>query len=186
MNKRMDKLSVTAFKITTKIQFEYGVIGINEFLDRIETLEELLNDSEDFNDSNYNQERDGSPNSEVESDSTKTSKDDPEDEIIHFIPLGLKEKWIFTIGDKDPFPSVPHGHKNNENIKWPKLNPYTGRIFSSKLQINGRLDKKQMKILWNNQAFRDHCYKQVDWYCSFSPRHQFPISKSKIFRFPRW
>src|SRR5947208_3277842 len=48
--------------------------------------------------------------------------------LLHF---GLSRQsglgdWVFTIGDPDPLPSIPHGHWQHQHHP-KKLDPYTGR-----------------------------------------------------------
>lgn len=48
---------------------------------------------------------------------------------LEFVAFG---HWYFTKSDPDPYPSTPHGHFQSANNPWPKLNPYTGRVFDAK------------------------------------------------------
>ena len=134
-----------SFIFFSELQLNYGIIGINEFHERIETLEELLSK----NDEGFNQQEEINEKNNIHSYSDHLNgfiKDEDEN-IIHFIPEGLSSKWIFTKGDPDPYPSVPHGHKNSQNQSWPKLNPYTGWIFKNKSQTIGRLSIREMRLL---------------------------------------
>ncbi|MCS2172637.1 hypothetical protein MUU46_20345 [Scandinavium sp. TWS1a] len=71
---------------------------------------------------------------------------------MHFLAFN---KWLFTVGDADCFPSVPHGHYKRKTKPWPKLNPYIGVVFSSMQteDVSSRLTKKEMKLLWNESKF---------------------------------
>ena len=97
-------------------------------------------------------------------------------------------KWLFTLGDKDCYPSVPHGHLHKKTRGWPKLNPYTGRVFSDVHQedVSSRLNKAAMKSLWNDSDFVEFCRKQVLWYSRFAPEYGFPGARFGKLHFPRW
>lgn len=97
-------------------------------------------------------------------------------------------KWLFTVGDRDCYPSVPHGHLRNKTREWPKLNPYTGRVFSDVHQehVGSRLSKEEMKLLWNDSDFVELCRKQVLWYSDFAPAYEFPRARFGKLQFPRW
>ena len=97
-------------------------------------------------------------------------------------------KWLFTVGDRDCYPSVPHGHLHKKTREWPKLNPYTGRVFSDVHQedVGSRLSKAEMKSLWNDSDFVELCRKQVLWYSDFAPAYGFPRARFGKLQFPRW
>jgi hypothetical protein len=78
-------------------------------------------------------------------------KDDPADRP-HLVML---TKWVFTAGDPDCYPSVPHEHFQKKTNSWPKLNPYTGRVFSAPHEEDKarRLTKEEMQILWIVEIF---------------------------------
>ena len=82
---------------------------------------------------------------------------------LELLCLGL---WVFTKSDPDSYPSVPHGHFESQNKKWPKLNPYTGRVFSSKHQEDKkkRLSKKQLRNIWSDEKFKSFCREMIIWY----------------------
>jgi hypothetical protein len=100
----------------------------------------------------------------------------------------FQNKWMFTVGDRDCYPSVPHGHLRSKTNQWPKLNPYTGRVFAYIHQEDpgARLTKAQMKLLWNDSAFVELCIKQVNWYDNFEPEYGFPRARRGKLQFPRW
>ena len=103
-------------------------------------------------------------------------------DFIHF----LYKKWIFTRSDRDSYPSTPHGHFQNPNLGWPKLNPYTGRAFKEKHQeeVMLRMSKKDMKDLWNDPAFREFCRSYIGWYLEEFPFYRYPTLHP--LRFPKW
>src|SRR5690554_6824384 len=102
---------------------------------------------------------------------------------MEFLCLGI---WVFTKSDPDSYPSVPHGHYKNQNNKWPKLNPYTGRVFKAKHQEDrsSRLSKKQMKIIWRDEKFKSFCREMVVWYQEQYPYFEFSVHRP--LRMPRW
>jgi hypothetical protein len=98
------------------------------------------------------------------------------------------DTWMFTLGDVDCYPSVPHGHLHRKTNEWPKLNPYTGRAFSDVHleDVTRRLSRAEMETLWSNDAFVEHCRKQVLWYSDFAPMYSFPKARRGKLHFPRW
>lgn len=120
--------------------------------------------------------------------STNSTNSTEQDLTEGWLRFELFSKWVFTLGDRDCYPSVPHGHLHRKTNEWPKLNPYTGRFFSGlhDEQVSSRLTKADMKALWNNDDFVEHCRKQVYWYADFSPNYAFPKARFGKFRFPKW
>ncbi|WP_216712728.1 hypothetical protein [Pseudoalteromonas sp. TB64] len=102
---------------------------------------------------------------------------------LEFLCLGI---WVFTKADPDSYPSVPHGHFKNQNNKWPKLNPYTGRIFSAKHQEDKKqlLSKKQMRKIWSDEKFKSFCREMIIWYQEKFSYYEFPVRRP--LRMPRW
>lgn len=106
-----------------------------------------------------------------------------DDEWTEFLCLN---KWVFTKSDPDDYPSVPHGHYESQNRKWPKLNPYTGKVFVAKNQEDKsrKLNKKQMKIIWSEAKFRAFCREMVVWYLEKNPLYRFTVMHP--LRMPKW
>lgn len=98
------------------------------------------------------------------------------------------KRWYFTLGDADCAPSVPHGHENSKTQKWPKLNPYTGKVFTAihNEDTPRRLSRPEMQLLWQDDGFVDHCRQQVAWYADQFPHHKFANARRGILVFPRW
>jgi len=170
-----------------EISYEFGLIGINEFKERIEVAQWLVS-----NDSSIPDPRVPEVEAEGIEDKLGTEKgvlqvrikDEPDEPgWLEFLFDG---KWYFTISDPDSYPSVPHGHLNNPNQKWPKLNPYTGRAFKAKHQEDTslRLSKPKMRLLWRDQKFRSFCRDHILWYIEERPHYVFPVKYA--LRFPRW
>lgn len=179
-----------------KIHYKLGLIGYDEYRERIHVAAWLA-------DANLGGECDpradsgekAPENSENESDlddkegavtsrsGNSQSTRHKDDDWIEFICLGT---WVFTKADPDSYPSVPHGHYKNQNTKWPKLNPYTGRVFSSKHQedTSRRLSKKQLKAIWSDTDFKSFCREMIVWYREEFPYYEFPVRRP--LRMPRW
>lgn len=174
--------------------WDFDLIGLDEFRERIEIALWLSDESLKTPDPRLADENDDFEKSEkkdFDSDlisdegklnSSAKSKLD-EDDTLAFIAW---KTWYFTGSDPDSYPSVPHGHYQNENNKWPKLNPYTGRVFSKKDQENTsmHLTKIDMKKLWGDVNFRNFCRAHIMWYMQnyshYASRVRNPL------RLPRW
>jgi len=180
-----------------QIHYELGVIGYDEFCERIRVARWLADEHEDSEGSHDPRidSKDESPPVEIRDvesepeavtvmsrDTDKSSVIDGED-WIKFVCLGV---WVFTKADCDSYPSVPHGHYKNQNTNWPKLNPYTGRVFHSKHQedTSRRLTKKKMKKIWNDEKFKSFCREMIVWYQEQFPHFEFPVRNP--LRMPRW
>ncbi|MCX7093560.1 MAG: hypothetical protein NTY50_08950 [Methylobacter sp.] len=170
--------------------FEVGLIGLDEYEERIEIALWLDDDSDTRSDPRTPtvevSERCGeeqSFESILDSSSRASIPSNPlEPRILELIALKV---WYFTGSDPDSYPSVPHGHYQNANRPWPKLNPYIGRVFSAKhVEDQGaRLSKKEMRDLWTDNGFRDHCRKQIMWYMQEHSYYRFPVKNPM--RLPR-
>lgn len=182
----------TAILLLSDLSHALGIIGHAEWLERFEVAEWLLNDDSKNPDPRC---------SAIEQDSSvglsgAASSPDParapfestgpnEPDALQHVALG---RWYFTLGDADCAPSVPHGHERSKTQPWPKLNPYTGRVFS---QIHTedksrRLTRDEMRELWRDEKFVDFCRKQVQWYASRFPEYPFPFARRGPLSFPRW
>ncbi len=83
--------------------------------------------------------------------------------------------WEFHPQDRDPKPSVPHGHWQGR--KQPKLNPYTGRVYDKAGEVTRmRLSRKDMAALWNDRTFRRNVLEAIAWYSAEYPWHVFPVA----------
>lgn len=167
--------------------YELGLIGYDEYVERIEIgywLSDSFHFSEHSRDPRYDVEESlnikerEKPDVYDESIGVEAidSESDSSEYYIKFICLG---KWVFTKSDPDSYPSVPHGHYNDQNKKWPKLNPYTGRVFEAKNQENNkeRLSKKEMKEIWQDEKFRSFCREMIVWYREQFPHYEFPVKR---------
>ncbi len=173
-----------------EIHYEFGLIGHDEFSERIHVALWL---ADEFSGNAYDPRADsgeeGSESNQHEPEHNDTpstgSSRSPQDNDnwIEFLCL---EAWVFTKADPDSYPSVPHGHYKSQNTKWPKLNPYTGRVFSSKYQedTGKRLSKRQMKEIWGDPRFKSFCREMIVWYREEFPCYEFPVRWP--LRLPRW
>lgn len=163
----------TTLRLFADLSYQYGIIGLNEYAERIEAIDWLLGRGEDEIDMQYpEEERD-----------VQSSGHEQEDNLS----LVVLNKWVFTIGDVDCAPSVPHGHQFKKTNKT-KLNPYTGFIYDSIGNKSGRLKKTEMITLWNDKDFRSHCHQQIDWYHDFASSYIFPntLKGKNMHTLPRW
>lgn len=85
--------------------------------------------------------------------------------------------WIFTKTDAVSYPSVPFGFYRNPNNPWPKLNPYTGRVFVAKHQedVNLRLSKVDIQNIWQDERFKSFCREIIIWYQEQYRSEKFPL-----------
>jgi hypothetical protein len=185
--------------LLSDLSYSLGIIGIAEWYERAKIAEWLSDNNGSIKDPRepfkHFEERErpddesqlvnaASATSSVNSASqSPDGKDD--DNWIKFVVLS---KWHFTLGDVDCVPSVPHGHENAKTQAWPKLNPYTGKVFSAMHQedISKRLDRTEMRLMWRNEQFVERCRRQVIWYAEKFPTYRFAHARRGILRFPRW
>lgn len=189
----------------SELSYRFGIIGLIEFQERFEVYRWLEDNSnslsdprnapgeyyapfeeermKDEYDSDRNNRIDDSQLNQTGARESQTIED--EDESMHFLAF---KKWLFTIGDADCFPSVPHGHFKRKTTPWPKLNPYTGVVHSNmKVEdVSSRLTKREMRILWNDSKFIEECKKQILWYSRFAPDYSFPSARFGRYILPRW
>lgn len=177
------------------IHHQLGMISYDEFWERVEVARWLSDDQEGNADPRSSQEEGPCQEEERsanigESDSIDAKIDggnggsaSNDENWLEFLCLGI---WVFTKSDPDSYPSVPHGHHRSQNEKWPKLNPYTGRVFKTKHQedTSSRLSKKQMKIIWEDEKFKSFCREMVVWYRERYPHFEFSVRRP--LRMPRW
>jgi hypothetical protein len=175
-----------------EVSYDISLIGLAELRERRAVLRWLNDQNNGFRDpreesGETSESREASdferPNVTSQAEGTKI--DDPADRWTHLVVL---THWVFTVGDADCYPSVPHGHLQKKTNPWPKLNPYTGRVFSSMHteDKSRRLTRSEMQIIWNDEKFLELCYKQIEWYSEFAPDYQYVKAKYGKFVFPRW
>lgn len=88
--------------------------------------------------------------------------------VLHFlaaVSIGLPQ-WEFHLGDRDFFPSIPHGHWLSDGRK--KLDSYRGWIYRTDKQID-RVQRWKIIALWNDEKFRSFASKAIRHYMSSFP-----------------
>ncbi|MCC4834231.1 hypothetical protein LMH66_16415 [Shewanella sp. 10N.7] len=163
----------TTLILLADLSYQVGIIGLNEYLERLRVADELFEPDE----------LESMSSDEHDLNSNHSMNSDREDELS-FVGLG---KWKFTPGDVDCFPSVPHGHLHVKTSPI-RVNPYTGVVFNAnnKELAKERLKKKEMIALWSDSKFRDYCRVEILWYSDFAPRYKFPNAKHGKMKLPRW
>lgn len=185
--------------LLSDLSYTIGIIGLVEYNERLEISNWLncsdnsLSDPRDCDDEHrvFDYERPHeSPNKNSPSGSPigSGSIEDEDEESDRWRRFLAFNKWVFTIGDADCYPSVPHGHLHNKNNPYPKLNPYTGKAFlkSRAEDVSLRLSRAEMKTLWSDSKFVQHCREQVIYYEQFAPAYGFPDARRGRHHFPRW
>lgn len=167
------------------LSFDLGLIGIDEYSERIEVALWLADDGETakdprFKESEKRRKNQREENFEINTIIPNTGND------LNWLEFLFNKTWYFTKSDPDFYPSIPHGHFKNKNNKWPKLNPYTGRVFKSKHQEDPseKLTKKEMKKIWSDEKFRSFCRDHIVWYLENFQNYRFPVKRP--LRLPRW
>jgi hypothetical protein len=174
-----------------ELSFRLGLIGVDEYVERCDVAWWLGDEGAGIPDprepvgSDDRREKRQRPSHDAPGEPGR-----PEGRSRHDEPDWLKfvfrNQWVFTRSDPDPYPSTPHGHLHDANRKWPKLNPYTGRVFKAKHQEDAsmRLGKTEMRDLWTDEAFRAFCRSYILWYTEEFEHHRFSVAHP--LHFPRW
>jgi len=180
-------MSTRTLLILAELSFELGLIDVNEHEERCRVARWIAEDESATGDTRDPREP---PAPEAEQSQTadepakiKGSGKVDEPEWLELLVLG---RWLFTKSDPDSYPSTPHGHLHSATREWPKLNPYSGRVFKAKQQEDTtlRLSKREMQHLWRDHAFRDFCRSYILLYVEAHPHHVFRVRNSLLF--PRW
>ncbi|MBK9039004.1 MAG: hypothetical protein IPL83_07575 [Bdellovibrionales bacterium] len=195
MDSSLKEEAIITFVFVTDCEFSHGLISLADWTERDEVLEWLVDEKNTIQDPRSNPSENQTsfevrsvPSDDENQQMITLAKTEDEPQFLEFLPRGLKSPWLFTIGDADNYPSVPHGHLEHKCNPWPKLNPYTGRAFKSKdiEEPKLRLVRKEMVHLWNDKNFCEHAHKQIAYYSAKFPHHNFPVRVNRIFRLPRW
>lgn len=193
----LEREASIVFWFISDVEYSLGVISLADIQDRAEVYAWLLDpgaggasvdprDGESPGESNESPPQDESTETATPAIPSSGTGGKAEDPPLQFLPAGLRSRWCFTKNDADFYPSVPHGHLNDKNNSWPKLNPYTGRAYAAKEKEKSslRLTRDEMISLWNNQHFRKHALETIAWYSETYPRYHFPVPKP--FHLPKW
>ena len=155
------------------IHYEMGLISYSEFSERNGVALWLSDElPEDVIDPRPDDEEESLGTEEVNIDTdgveiaiasfeNGTKKLDDGDE--KWLELTCLNTWVFTKSDPDSYPSVPHGHYQSQNNKWPKLNPYSGRVFIGRNQEDKSkmLKKKELQRLWSSEKLKTFCREMI-------------------------
>ena len=71
---------------------------------------------------------------------------------LHPKVIVCRRRWIFRKYDLDPFPSIPHGHSEDNKYK---LNIDTGEIVDKQGHHVGQVSKKELNSLLEVPNFKD-------------------------------
>lgn len=83
--------------------------------------------------------------------------------------------WVFTIGDADDHPSIPHAHAQEKGFR---LDAWTGDIYpagNERERIIGKLKRKELEKLHSDPQFLAFARKQIDWYREENPHISFYV-----------
>ncbi|MBY5651786.1 hypothetical protein [Rhizobium leguminosarum] len=185
-------MSYTTLMTLAELHFECGLIGIVEFTERCDVAAWVFDQPGFINDPRRDEgenqetvsdrrEAEASPVSALENGSDQGDISPPD--YLHFTYRG----WVFTKADPDPYPSTPHGHWQDQNRTWPKMDPYNGRVFNRKNAEAAaeRLSKGDLRTLWSDERFKDFCRGHIVWFMEEFPHHRFRVPREYLFRWPR-
>jgi len=176
--------------LLTLRSYHYAIIDEQVFLERLAVLSslgdraggatvfanEILEDHDWFNDCTeltddwLAQEESGLSDSHGERSAEESSDGDPDDFVVHLIIAVEGISWDFHPFDDDWFPAVPHGHKR-PGKSTDKLDPYLGWIYDKSKQ-SGRLKRKAIISLWNDDRFRETASRAIDYYLHEHPHYR--------------
>ncbi|MFD1158908.1 hypothetical protein [Roseovarius aestuarii] len=174
----------------TLLSFNYGIIGESILLERLAVLSsigkqtdgatvfanEILQDNDrpqghnDWSEDWQERERSEINDNNGERITEGRSDDDPGDPFLHLVIAVGGNRWEFHPFDDDWFPSVPHGHKL-PGRSTDKLDPYLGWIYDKSKQ-SGRLKRKAIIALWNDDQFRETANRAIDYYLYKHPHYR--------------
>lgn len=156
----LDSDAVGAFELTTYLQLHYGLIGVGEYANRLDFLEELISEASEGDSSEETSIVESYHGGEVASASGYNIPI-PVLELIVSTPEMHIKKWQFHKGDDDPNPSIPHGHDCDDAKV--KLDAYQGYIYRRTAQID-RVSRNAIVMLWNNKEFRKFAREAIEAY----------------------
>jgi hypothetical protein len=178
--------------LLSDLSYFVGLIGLAEWQERVE-IGRWLSDSEHGRPDPRIASADDSPPCELACEDQaprcyQAGTVAKNVEKLGAFALVVLGKWHFTQGDPDSYPSVPHGHENSKTQSWPKLNPYTGRVFAKMDEEDRfrRLSRDEMRTIWRDSAFVDRARDQVLWYSGSNPKYPFRNARRGLLSFPKW
>ena len=146
-------MSLPTLVTLAELHYRFGLIGIAEYEERCRIAEWLYGGSVQHVDprdaGDEERERGNEGKSSSGNSTVRVRRGDPNDPHDPGYASFLFNDWVFTKADPDPYPSTPHGHWQSQNNKWPKLDPYNGRVFKAKHNedVPKRLNRSRMKIV---------------------------------------
>lgn len=156
-----------------EIHYDLGLIGHNEYCERIDIALWLSGqyDSEDPRELPQGYPPTQQEVLKIQGNSRLLSHPQTEEK---FLCMGY---WIFTKSDAESYPSVPFGFYKNPKQQWPKLDPYTGRVYNAKHQENvqQRLSKADLEKLWSDESLKSLCREITVWYQEQFRSYTFPV-----------
>lgn len=174
-----------------ELSWELGLIGIDEFEERIDVAFWLSDEGHKRQDPRQSDTEEATLKDDFNSplsgdDDRLIASKRPQENEEDFLAFIAWKTWYFTGSDPDSYPSVPHGHYQSATNRWPKLNPYTGRVFSQKNKEDNskRLSKNEMQQLWRDFDFRNFCRAHILWYMQKHGQYRFPVRNP--LKLPRW
>ncbi len=169
---KMSDEAKSHYRLLTDLSYDYGLINLFTYHERIDFLNNNYEEKEMDCEINEKAFLEDTLYNTVSSSSNEIKP------LISFLTTQvgiLKSKWKFTIGDPDPFPSIPHGHLH-QNLKI-KLDCYLGYTYDT--QNGNKLLKRESKNyiikLWNDIKFRDFAINHIDWFIYNNPKYKWRV-----------
>jgi hypothetical protein len=171
-----------------RVHYKWRLIGVDELQERCKVAEWLSTDWSHTPDPRRSELQDKRPHI-AGRDRPAQAADEPQPGSEHNPPKSLHfvfMDWHFTLSDPDPYPATPYGRHLSHDRRWPRLNPYTGRVFSRKHQedVHLRLSREEMRLLWRSERFRNFCKNHTSNYRIGQPSYDFPMPDP--LKFPTW
>jgi len=184
----IEEAGAYAYLFTSRESLAHGLISVFDYLSRLMHLEQMLSPisplrelileeifwlPSDLEGDGFRLEEPEIQNSTTKSEIEKEGADtanwiqEYNDGYLEFLTNShgvLGDKWMFHQYDNDHFPSIPHGHLNNQHST--KLDAYRGCTYDT-LRNNKPLKREKKRFiieLWNNPEFRTFAVRAIDYY----------------------
>jgi hypothetical protein len=93
---------------------------------------------------------------------------------------GIYSNWEFHKGDRDPNPSIPHGHSIGvRKYHKYKLDPYRGRIYDKNGNYNTKENPQFIKDLWNDDKFRKTALEAIEHFIHNNPKYKIRVANPR-------
>lgn len=203
----IEEAGAYAYLFTSRESLAHGFISVFEYLSRLIHLEQMLSPESplremileeiswrtpDLEGDGFCLEEPKIQNSTTESEMQEKGRDtanwiqEYDDGYLEFLTKSqgvLGDKWMFHQYDEDHFPSIPHGHLNNQHST--KLDAYRGYTYDTRSN-NKPLKRERRRFiveLWNNPKFRIFAITAIDYYRKNFPAFQWRVPYPR--RLPR-